>query len=106
MARFTVEELERLAVGQGPDTDTYRYPDGIGTSQHVVWYQPTIYSRIMDAVGRGGALTRRQIANELGLKKTPWLVDRIDRLAAEGYLTRIEARTPQGIIMWVYEVRK
>ena len=106
MARFTMEDLERLAVGQGPDADTYRYQDGADTSQHLVWYQPTIQGRIMDVMQRGGALTRRQIAEALGLKKTPWLIDRIDRLAAEGYLTRIEARTPQGIIMWVYEVRK
>lgn len=106
MARFTMQQLEQLAVGQGPDADTYRNYDGIDTSQHLIWYQPTIYSRIMHVMEQGGALTRRQIADALGLKKTPWLVDRIDRLAAEGYLARIEARTPQGMIMWLYEVKR
>jgi hypothetical protein len=105
MARITIEELERLAVGQGQDTGTYRHPEGIETSQHVVWYQPTVASRIMNAVQQGGALTRRQIAEAIGVKKAPWVVQRIEQLVTEGYLTRIEARTPQGVIMWIYEVR-
>lgn len=104
--RLTMEELERLAVGQGSDAGTYRHHEGIETSQHVVWVQPTISSRIMHVVQQGGALTRRQIADGLGLKKTPWLVQCIERLVSEGHLTRIEARTPQGIIMWIYEVRR
>jgi hypothetical protein len=106
MARFTMLDLERIAAGQGSDAETCQYPDSADTSQHVVWLQPTIYSRIMDAIERGGALTRLQVARALGLKKTPWLVDRIERLAAEGHIAKIEARTPQGVIMWVYEVRK
>jgi hypothetical protein len=105
MARITIEELERLAIGQGQDTGTYRHPEGIETSQHVVWYQPTVASRIMNAVQQGGALTRRQIAEAIGVKKAPWVVQRIEQLVTEGYLTRIEARTPQGVIMWIYEVR-
>lgn len=104
--RITIEELERLAAGQGHDAETYQYHEGIETSQHVVWYQPTVASRIMDAVQRGGALNRRQIADALGVKKAPWLVEWIERLVTEGWLTRIEARTPQGAIMWIYEVRK
>ena len=104
--RLTMEELERLAAGQGHSLRTSRDYDGPETSRDVLWYQPTIASRIMDVVQRGGAVTRRQIADGLGLKKTPWLVQCIERLAAEGYLTRIEARTPQGVIMWIYEVRR
>lgn len=106
MVKFTMEDLERLAVGQGQGIDTSRYPEGSETSQNVVWMQPTISARIWDVVQQGGAMTRSQIAQALGLKKTPWLVQSIERLAAEGYLNRIEGRTPQGIVMWVYEVRK
>lgn len=106
MAQITIEELERLAVGQGPDAGTYQHHQGIETSHNLVWYQPTISARIMDAVQQGGAVTRRQIADGLGLKKTPWLVTCIERLVSEGWLTRIEARTPQGVIMWIYEVRR
>jgi hypothetical protein len=105
MARMTIAQLERLA-GQGSGTDTYRDHEDIETSQHVVWMQPTIYSRIMDVMERGGALSRLQIAQALGLKKTPWLVDRIERLAADGYIAKLESRTPQGVVMWIYEVRK
>lgn len=107
MARLTMEELERLAVGQGDDAGTYRHPEGIETSQHVIWYQPTISARVMDAVQQGGALmTRRQIANALGIKKTPWLVGVIEQLVSAGHLVKVEARTPQGVIMWLYEVRR
>jgi hypothetical protein len=69
--------------------------------------QPTIYARIMDVVIQGDrAMTRLEIARALGLKKTPWLVTAIERLATDGYLTRIESRTPQGVIMWLYEVTR
>lgn len=106
MARFTMEDLQRLSIGQGPDAETYQNQDSIDTSQHLVWYQPTIYSRIMDVMDGGGQLTRRQIADKLGLKKTPWLVDRIDRLVTEGHLERFEARTPQGAPVYLYEVKR
>jgi hypothetical protein len=90
---------------QGRDTDTYQNPEGIGTSQHLVWMQPNIYARIQDVCDRAGQpLTRLQIARALGLSKTPWLVAAIDRLANEGYLIRIEGRTPQGYLVWLYEV--
>jgi hypothetical protein len=104
--RLTMEELERLAAGQGPGSGTYQYHEGIETSQHLVWYQPTVRSRIMDAVQQGGALTRRQIADAIGVKKAPWVVEWIERLVAEGWLTRIESRTPQGMIVWIYEVKR
>jgi hypothetical protein len=107
IVRMSIEELERLAVGQGPDAGTYQHHDGADTSQHLVWYQPTIQSRVMDAIQQGGALmTRRQIADALGLRKTPWLVGVIEQLVSAGYLVKIEARTPQGVIMWIYEVRR
>jgi hypothetical protein len=106
MARFTMSDLERIAAGQGSDAGTSQHLDSAGTSQHVIWYQPTIYSRIMDAVERGGAHTRLEIARYLGVKKSPWLVDRIERLAAEGHIVKIESRSETGTILWVYEVRK
>lgn len=106
MARFTIEDLQRLA-GEGRSTDTSRYPDGTDTSQHLLWVVPTISARIWDAVNRsGGALTRRQIADALGLKKTPWLCQCIERLVAEGYLVRTEGRSPQGFAMYWYEVKR
>jgi hypothetical protein len=106
MARFTMQDLERLSVGQGTGIDTSRYPEGSDTSQHLVWMQPTIYARIWDAVQQGGAMTRLEIARALGVKKSPWLVQAIERLAADDYLVKIESRTPQGVVMWMYEVRK
>jgi hypothetical protein len=100
LTRQQLEEMER----QGRGIDTSRYQEGIDTSQHLIWMQPTIAARILDAVERAGQkITRKQIADALGLHKTPWLVSAIERLAAEGYLVRYEGRTPQGMIVWLYE---
>lgn len=106
VARLTMEQLEQLAIGQGIDAGTSQHLEGAGTSQHLVWYQPTVYTRILDAVERGGAHTRLEIARWLGVKKTVWLVQSIEKLVTAGYLTRIEGRAPWGTIMWFYEVRK
>lgn len=104
--RLTRQQLEEMEQ-QGRGVDTSQYRDGADTSRHLVWMQPTIYARIMDAVGGAGQpLTRLEIARALGLKKTPWLVAAIERLAIDGYLTRIESRTPQGVIMWLYQVNR
>lgn len=100
LTRQQLEEMER----QGRGIDTSRYQEGIDTSQHLIWMQPTINARILDAVDRAAQpISRRQIADALGVKKTPWLVNAIERLAAEGYLIRYEGRTPQGMIVWLYE---
>lgn len=102
--KLTREQLETI-VEQGSGISTCRYQNGTDTSQHLVWMQPNIYARIHDACERAGQpLTRLQIARALGLSKTPWLVSAIERLANEGYLTRLEGRTPQGVVVWLYEV--
>lgn len=107
MARYTLEQLERLSVGQGDSINTSQYQDGAETSRHLIWMQPTVYARIMDAVIQADrAVTRLEIARAMGLKKTPWLVQAIERLVTDGWLTRIESRTPQGVIMWLYEVNR
>jgi hypothetical protein len=100
--RLTRQQLEEMEQ-QGSGTDTYRYHEGTDTSQHLIWMQPTISARILDCVERAGQpISRRQIADALGLRKTPWLVSAIERLAAAGYLIRYEGRTPQGMIVWLY----
>jgi hypothetical protein len=107
MARYTLDQLERLAVGQGNGPGTSRDQDSPGTSQDVIWMQPTIAALIMDVVDRAGQpMTRLEIARALGKKKTPWLRDAIERLVNDGHLTRIEGRAPWGTIMWLYEVKR
>lgn len=102
-----MEELERLAVGQGDSPETSRDHRSPGTSRNLVWYQPTIYARILDVVsGAGQPMTRLEIARALGIKKTPWFRQALDRLVTEGELNRIEARTAWGALVWLYEVRR
>lgn len=105
MTTFTMKQLEAMA-GQGDGADTYQNHSDTDTSRSIVWMQPTIYSRIVDVVSRGGAMTRRQIADALQLKKTPWLVTAIERLVSEGHLIKFNSVTKQGVIMCVYEVAK
>lgn len=105
MTTFTMKQLEALA-GQGSSADTYQHQTGSKTSRPIVFMQPTIYSRIIDIVNRGGAMTRRQIADALQLKKTPWLILAIEKLAAEGYLIKTSSVTKQGVLLWLYEVAK
>jgi hypothetical protein len=105
--RLTMEELERLAEGQGHSLRTSRDYDGPETSRDVVWYQPTIAALIMDALERAGQpMTRLEIARALNKKKTPWLRDAIERLVEAGEVTRFEGRMPWGAPVWLYEVRR
>jgi len=108
MTRYTLTDLERLASGAG-DTDTasYQYHNGIGTNQHYSLMQPTIQWRIYQALlEMNGAGTRLQIARHLGIKKTPWLTQSIEGMVSDGYLTRREGVSKQGMLMFWYEVKR
>lgn len=105
--KFTMEDLERLAVGQGVGPETSRDLNSPETSRDVVWMQPTISALIMDVVSRAGrAMTRLEIARALNKKKSPWLRAAIDRLVTEKQLTRTEGRTSWGAPVWLYEVAR
>lgn len=107
MARITIEELERLAAGQGHGFRTSRDYEGPETSRDVVWYQPTIAALIMDALERAGQpMTRLEIAKAVGKKKTPWLREAIERLVESGHVNRFEGRMPWGAPVWLYEVKR
>jgi hypothetical protein len=47
-------------------------------------------------------LSRRQIADRLNRKKTPSLIERIERLADEGHLRRAATDLPNGVTMFWY----
>lgn len=66
-------------------------------------YEREIYLAIATA-GRG--MTRAEICKSLNLKKTNWLVSKIERLVDSGFLVRIESRWKNGVVMFFYEVNQ
>lgn len=102
MTIYTMAQLEALTDGYAPS----RYQNGHVTSHTAPLGTPDVRTRIYDAVIRaGGACSRADIARALGLKKTPWLLDHIERLAADGYLRRLPGAWRNGCLMYWYEAR-
>ena len=108
MSRFTMEDLERLSVGQGMGIDTSPYQNGNDTYQYPSLTNPSIRARIYDVLVRadGSALPRSEIAKRLGLKQTPWLIMAIESLVNDGYLNKYRTVYKNGALMFAYEVKR
>lgn len=105
MARFTMEDLERLA-GEGGRTETYQDPDRINTSQapSPAPARRDVRSEVWNTCyAAGQALTLRQICDRLNVKKAPWMKQHVDNLVREGYLRRIQSEYITGAKMYLYE---
>lgn len=62
---------------------------------------------IYDAIYRAGrAVTRREIAQALGLVKATWINQHIEHLVTEKYLIRIEEPYRPGFPKYLYEVAR
>jgi hypothetical protein len=106
--QFTMQDLDRLveAKGQGSDRVEAR------PQSRYVPYQPprskrdiqrAIYNAVYNA---GGAVTRRQIAEAIGIKKTTWLEAHIERLVQDCHLVRTATPYRPGMMMYFYEVQR
>ncbi len=114
MAEYSMQQLEALAAMErgedvpteppGGSSATYRHPMGSAT------YQPPplprdvrrdIYNAVYSA---GRAVGRAEIAKALGVKKTPWLCQHIERLVDERFLVKIVGYAPTGATMYFYGV--
>jgi hypothetical protein len=114
MPEFSMQQLEALVAmerGELPPEpprerghDTYRYASGINT------YNPPTLPRdvrrdIYNAVySAGGAVSRADIAKALGVKKTPWLCQHIERLVDERFLVRSTEYARNGVIKYKYSI--
>jgi len=104
---FTMAELEAIVQReQGGFADKGR------TQARGVPYQPpplkrdiqrTIYNAVWNA---GGEVSRRQIAEAIGIKKTTWLEAHIERLVQDCHLVRIEKPYRPGMMMYFYQVQQ
>lgn len=103
MTTYSRNDLERLA-GEGDSSATYRNSNSSATFHYPTLMRPTLQSRIYDAVVKGGTMTRRQIADALGVKKAPWVNAAIEQLVSDGYLVKYEAQSDKRSFMWLYEV--
>jgi hypothetical protein len=87
--------------------DTSRYQNGNDTSHKKLPstrdYNREIYIFVLES---GGGVTRGDICKSLGLKKTPWLIAKIDALVAGGFLTRRNETYRNGFVVYLYEVNQ
>ena len=102
---YTIETLERL-LSEGGRDNTSQNHNGHDTS-HVPPLAPAhirsrIYRVVLDATE---AVSRAQIAKALKIKKTPWLLQAIEGLVSDGYLTRSQSIRPNGVVMYWYKVK-
>lgn len=80
-------------------------------SRHVPYQPPplkrdiqrSIYNAVYEA---DRAVSRRQIADLIGLKKTTWLEDHIERMVRSRHLIRTEKPYRPGINQYFYEAAK
>jgi hypothetical protein len=107
MTVYTIAQLEHLAQHAGDIHVTYRDRNAHDTSHSAPLSSPDVRTRIYGAVTRaGGAITRAQIAVALGVKKTPWLTDHIERLVTDGYLMKLSGCWRNGALMFWYDVQR
>src|SRR5579871_3775218 len=82
MPHFTMQELEALAAKYSQQGRGEERPQ----SRHVPYQPPPLKRDIQRSIynvvysAGGAALTRRQIADAIGIKKTTWLEAHIERL--------------------------
>ncbi len=85
--------------------------EGRPQSRHVPYQPPPlkrdIQRSIYNAVYESSlAVSRRQIADLIGVKKTTWLEDHIERMVRSRHLIRTEKPYRPGINQYFYEVRR
>ena len=104
--QFTIAELEALVVSKGKGS---KVPQARPLSR-VVPYQPPALKRdiqrsIYNAVyNEGRAVSRREIAYCIGVKKTTWLDAHIERLVSDRHLIRTQMPYRPGIVIYFYTV--
>lgn len=105
MTSYTLQDLERLV--QGGSNDTSRNQGDHDTSHQPPLAPAHIRTRIYNAVVKAnGVVSRADIAKALGVKKTPWLLQSIEGLVSDGYLTRTQTIRANGVVMFWYEVKR
>lgn len=95
--------LPALSGGNGTSYDAIGNVTSHPLPSFVRDYEREIYLFVATS---GGAVSRAQIAKALGLKKTRWLFDKIDRLVEHGYLTASHGMWKNGVLMYFYEVNQ
>lgn len=104
--QFTIAQLERL-VEQGGGIDTSRYQNSIDTSHATPLSPVHIRDRVYAVVAKcDGGVSRTDIAKALKVKKTPWLINTIESLVADCFLTKVTTVRPNGVIMYCYYVNR
>lgn len=101
------DEKGLVAVEQGSGNETSHYRiDSIGS--HKLPPPPRDVRREiwLFVYGSDRAVTRAEIAKQLGYKKTPWLNGIIERMVKDGFLVCYEARWKNGVPMFYYTINE
>mgnify|MGYP001310787093 CR=1 FL=1 len=96
----------RGLVEQGGGYVTSQDQSGNVTYQDAPSFPPTLEQRIWQLCHDAprGWMTRADIARALGLKKTPWLMTKIEGLVRDGYLVRYQGTWKNGAAQFWYGV--
>jgi len=90
---------------KGRDYVTSRDQRGDVRSRHLPQAPLTIEQRIFNIVwANNRAVSRREIAKDLGLSSTAWLNGKIDSLVEQGYLRRTVEAYRSNMVTYKYEV--
>lgn len=106
---YSLAELDQLVAAkeQGGSYITSQDQSSHVTARSLPSFRRDIQRDIYGAVlSAGRAVSTGEIAKLLELKKTPWLRDRIQQLVDGDYLVKTEALWRNGVIMYLYEVRR
>jgi hypothetical protein len=101
MATLAISPSVRRAYGlDQPDTVSARSQ----SNRRVKQPREVTKRAILDVLYRvGRPLTRLDIADELGMKKTPWLITLIEELRDQGVIVRSAYTLPHGVICYLYQ---
>jgi hypothetical protein len=93
--------LPALADGN----DTSRNRNGDDTSRKIPQYRRDYEREIYLWIAtENRAVNRGEICKAMKLKKTNWLIEKIERLVADGFLIRSNGTYRNGFLVYLYQV--
>jgi DNA-binding transcriptional regulator PaaX len=105
MATLNLRDASRNGAGQLEPSASYRDSIDHVTARELRLTEPSLEERIYIFVRDAGVwVSRAQIAKGIGLKKTPYVNQAIERLVSDGWIERASGTFTNRALMYWYRL--